>query len=362
MVEEIAAPSNYPLRPLPINVVVPIYNSGETIAGTVRSVLNSSLGDLRCEISFFVNELDNSPEEAIKNNDISLAVLNYIFLDGDMVDTPFKSEINELRHLYMEQRGGFQVNIVRRRLRHGLAEVYQRSISSYLKRLWNYAESISETGGEKSVPVKEIDEVETNSILLFLDDDIILKKDTLANIYLNCVENNSLSVGRLNITGIVTPNQELKQVLKTIMACWIEFKEAFGLNVSPPRGATLGALHHNHRLAITEDYADQKIFPQLHGKGKKLYHTDIDTIIAESDIPSNGYFMKRIRRYLEGEIVDFRELKCIQNVLNIYRDRKGNSSYTLQDVADFFRLVEERKISQIIPVGATLLAKKVLYC
>jgi len=190
---------------------------------------------------------------------------------------------------------------------------------------------------------------------------IILKEDTLLNIYSNSVTNNSISVGRLSITDIITPNEELKLLLKLIISCWIEFKEAFGLNIFSPRGATFGALHHNHIVEMDQDYADQKIFAQLKGKGKNLYHTEIDTTIGESDILSNGYFLKQLRLYLEGELNNFEDLSFIGNVLNIYEARKGNSSYTLQEVSDFFDLVKNRDMAKITKEGARLLQKRVIY-
>ena len=243
----------------------------------------------------------------------------------------------------------------------GLGEVYQKGVSSYLQRLWNYAQYLIFKNVSKTKVTEQINLLEKISTILFFDDDITVTSQSIQQSYDACIHQNCIGVGRVNISHIISPNMELAECLKIIMQCWLEFKEAYNMNTLPPRMATLDALHHSEDVPLNEDYADQKLFAKLRASGKKSYRIEYNTVIKERDFPSNGGFMKQLRLYLDNEKNVFQDLEFLRNIVLIYDQRGDNHYYTKHEVNSFIDLIQSRKLAEIITSGKILLQKRDIY-
>jgi hypothetical protein len=352
IVDEIANPIH--LQPHKINIVIPIYDSGVRVLPAIESILKSDL-DEHLELVCFINQPENCPPTALKNNRITLKLLHYIFcvIDAIEVEHEVFEKAYELRKIFCDRKLFIPI-IINKTVQHGVGEVLQTSISSYLARIYNYAvrNLIDDLDSDELVIEKSkmIDKINQNTVLVFYDDDIVVENKGLKNIY-TAVCQNKVGVGRFNIKKIITTetkDDELIECLRVIMQCWISFKDDLGINYLPPKSATLSHfLHMAPDVDLGTDYDSQKLFAILGKRVGNLHITEVDTVIAERDFPGNSGFVKQLRLFLEGKINDFNQLLFLKNVVNLYNNDQ-NHVFTNKQINHLVNLISNRKIGEII--------------
>jgi len=342
-----------------INIVIPIYHSGTRVLPTIRSILNSDW-DKPVELVCFVNQPESCSVEARESNDLTFNVLQYIFspkktvIDGHF---QFDKEVDELRNLFSHRRKRFKAILISKILRHGVGEVLQISISSYLARIYNYAvhRLVKDSDNNESIAKKAnyVKHLCSNTVLIFHDDDIIVKGVELRKIYSAICQKGKIGVGQATIKKIIstqTTDQTLIECLRLIMQSWLIFKDDLGVNFLSPKSASLlQLLHFAPDVELGTKYDSQKVFAIL---GKKvengMHRTPIDTVIAErQDFAGNSGFVRQLRLYLEGKIDDMNELSFLTNVADLYAKEKGHY-FGKQSYANFLKLIRERDIENII--------------
>jgi len=356
VIKDISEPKILPQKPVQINIIIPVYNSGAGVLPTIESVLKSEFeNNLKIELSFIINCPEHMSDLECKKNKKTLKLLGFIFENKKCSIKEFCPKVRELKRLFEKRKSVFQVLIINKKTKNGLGEIYQKGVTSYLVKLYNYAKNQLENGQEKNNLIPVIEQIETDSVLLFLDDDILLEVQDIQNMYNACIQKDSIAIGQMDIVKVHSENKDLEEVLKIIMQSWLDFKRAFDMNTLPPKMAKFKTLHHTEDVSIDEDYADQQFFARMRNAVKNVYEIDIKTTISERDYPCNGGFMKQLRLYLEArKKVKFEDLDFLQNILKVYKTRGGNKIYKLESVIEFFKLVQERNMIEIIKKGNEL--------
>jgi len=240
-----------------LNIVIPTYNSGLKLLETIKSILIQNL-KIETEIIVYINNPPN------KTND--------------------KEIIPETLKLF-ENINNPKLTLVNETLNHGLAEVYQKSITSLLAKV-HY----------KTDVVEEIDKLLNETMIFFIDDDIIIN-DSIEEAYNKAIENNII-LGDITLSNIES-KLELNQLILKIMKYFLKIKKDMDALTLAPRGAILKKFHHVPNLDLGLPYADQIYFAQLEGK---IHQIKATTSIDEQDYPGNSHFVKNLRLYFENKM------------------------------------------------------------
>lgn len=237
-----------------INIIIPTYNRISTIKSTLDSILSQNLN---CNIIIFLNSPTDIPQNHID---------------------------------FIHSLKGPNITFMNETIRHGLAEVYQIFISSFLSKVLDHTKNIS----IKDDRIKEIDRLLNTSLLLFIDDDITIQ-GSIENAYKKAI-NNHIIFGDITLTTI-NSKTEYDDLLLHLMKLFFRFKNDINALTLAPRGAALKKFHHIPNIQLGTDYADQIYFAQINAP---IHYLKASTSIDEQDYPGNSHFVKQFRQYFDN--------------------------------------------------------------
>jgi len=289
-------------RPLlALNIVMPIFGSGAQFVTSLSTILRQDFSGLlngisNVEIVFYVNEPYDAHHDRVAANRLTLEILNYIYKLSE--HNPGRQD--EERAVFLELREMLKPRyiILFERLEEGLGELYRNVVASFMMRLSDAV--AARNHGEKSARLDFIDHLERTTVLVFIDDDILLRnRDAMLSAYNHIQNNGGVALGNVAITRVCSLNSSLDAMFCGLMQVFFALKKELNMCILSPRAAALKDYHHAPPVIVGNPYADQIYFAQI-AVGRKILWLDVNTNIEEEDYPSNANMIKGLREYFEG--------------------------------------------------------------
>ncbi len=343
--------------PLSISIVIPSFNSGKELREALLSILSQQYKQ-KVELLVFLNEPPDASSDARKQNDRNEHLLKFLCAcqrEGKRRQSKavITKEEKQLCAVLSIQQKYVRLRYVRAVVKNGLSEVYQIILASYVARVRRFCDSQTDDKARKAALIHSY---AYKSFLLVVDDDMQFESSfAVQSAYEYALRNNAVVLGRLKIKKVVTENQSLKNVLRGVMQLFLDFKHDRGMNFLTPRGMLLLHALEGGKVEIGKLYSDQLYFAKITGNHAK-YFIGAKTTIGESNHPGNGQFLKKLRRYLEGESND--ALKIFENILTAYRGSVAQGKYCGGDITLLIAALKARDKMKLLGVSNHLLRRK----
>lgn len=339
-------------EPAPISIVVPSYASKEQNFYPTLLSLCTQEYPVPAEILVFINEPENASESARAINERNE---NFIRSLGDARPGDLSPELLRTRELLLaallKSKGTVTLRCVHQVMAAGISGVYRSATASSIARVRTFCDSIR-PAGDRPARIKCIEEYLRQCMLFFCDDDVEIKDpQAFAKAYAYAMANDAVVFGRVSITRVDTA-EKYRGILRDLMQVFFDLKYDHGLIFLTPRGIRFVDILKVGEVKVDQMFADQVFFASA-ARGKKQYLVDVSTSIGESDYPSNGNFLKKLRQYLEGE--DNKAYDIFENVLKRYQEDKHQGQYNAADIERLIRVLKTRDTGKISSAVSELL-------
>ena len=184
---------------LALTIVMPIFGSGAQFVPALSTILRQDFSGLpdgitNVEMVFYINEPNNAHHDRVAANRLTLEILNFIFEISD--SNPGRQDSERAEFLELRETLKPRSVILFERLGAGLGELYRNVVASFMVRLSDAV--AAQNHGEKSARLTYIDHLERTTVLMFIDDDILLQnRDAMLSAYNHIQDSGGVALGNV---------------------------------------------------------------------------------------------------------------------------------------------------------------------
>lgn len=335
-------------KPPRINIVIPSYCSGPKLGATLLSLLSQDY-QLFADLIVFVNEPPGAPANVTRANDETEAWLRGLL--GQAAPRPDHCEHDPAIRAALEaSRGRVRLHCLRHALSGGITAAYQAVISSFVRRARQYAD---EMGRDRDERRRLLDELERRTMLLFCDDDLeLVTRDAVMSAYYHATVHDAVILGEWQVRR-PTSADPWDGPLADVMQLFLDIKHEVDANALSPKGLLLTHVFEAGGMDFSLEFGDQVYFAKL-ALERRVHLVPARAIIEEATYPSNGRFLRDLRRYVRGEHDG--SLAILFNLLEIMRPE--GRRYSKRDIAELIGALETRAPASVEHVTRRLLARR----
>jgi len=335
-------------KPPRINIIIPSYCSGPKLGATLSSLLSQDY-PLFADLIVFVNEPPGAPAAVTRANDETCAWLRGLLDQAPPGPDPGEHD-RAIRAALAAARGRVRLHCVRHALPGGITAAYQAVLSSFVRRARQYADEMSRDRGERR---RLLEELERRTLLLFCDDDLeLLARDAVMSAYYRATIHDAVILGECQVRR-PTGADPWEGLLSDVMQIFLDVKHELGATALSPKGMLLRHVFEIGGMDSNLEFGDQIYFANL-ALERPVHMVPTRAIIEEASYPSNGRFLRDLRRYVHGEPGG--SLSILFNLLEIARPE--GLRYSKREIAELIGALGTRSPEPVERVTRRLLARR----
>nr|VFK40764.1 MAG: hypothetical protein BECKSD772F_GA0070984_107020 [Candidatus Kentron sp. SD]VFK46402.1 MAG: hypothetical protein BECKSD772E_GA0070983_107220 [Candidatus Kentron sp. SD] len=260
---------------------------------------------------------------------------------------PFSVHNDAIRTGLAALDGQVQLHCVRCTLLGGITGAYQTVLSSFVQRARSHCDRSAD---DHSTKIIILEKLLRRTLLFFCDDDIeLIGKNAIMSAYYQTTFHGATTMGKWELRNGSNPDL-LGGILTDVMRLFLNLKQEINANALPPHGVSLERVIEHGGMDSTIDFGDQVYFAKL-ALDHPTHVVPVYATINESDYPSNGRFLRDLRRFMHGDDND--ALVIFRNLTKI--ERHSGCRYSIHDIKRLISVLETRDPARIADITKYLL-------